>query len=125
MLHQCLHGVGGVDLAQSCVLSRVEALDELLMMGLRTRYGVSATEFARRLPPHPSVAGNVFERTLGAELAALVAAGLLKPLPGDRSPLRATPEGIMVLDAMLARLAAALECHLAGAEERAAQEPQV
>lgn len=80
------------------VLSRQERLDELLVMGLRTREGVSRAAFRREAGAEP-------ETLLGGPaLQALLDAGYLRL---DAHGLAATPEGRSRLDAVLRHLAAA------------------
>ena len=75
-------------------LSREEAADEMLLMGLRLREGLSAAHYE-------AVSGRPFDPK---RLADLFTHGLVERIAGDR--LRATPAGWMVLDALVADLAA-------------------
>ncbi len=68
--------------------------DEFLMMGLRLREGVDLGRYWR-------LAGRDIDR---ARLARLVGDGMVEPMGGDR--IRATPDGALVLDALVADLAA-------------------
>ncbi|PWL19313.1 coproporphyrinogen III oxidase [Falsochrobactrum shanghaiense] len=68
--------------------------DEFLMMGLRLREGIDLERYRR-------LTGHAVEET---RLARLIAAGMIEPMDG--SFIRATPEGALVLDALVADLAA-------------------
>ncbi len=75
-------------------LSREEAADEMLLMGLRLREGLSARRYE-------AISGRPFDPK---RLADLLAHGMIERIAGDR--LRATAAGWMVLDALVADLAA-------------------
>ncbi len=75
-------------------LSREAAADEMLLMGLRLREGLSIARYE-------TVSGRPFDP---GRLADLFAHGMVERLAGNR--LRATPAGWMVLDAVVADLAA-------------------
>ncbi len=75
-------------------LSREEAADEMLLMGLRLREGLSTRRYE-------AVSGRPFDPN---RLADLSAHGMIESLASGR--LRATPAGWMVLDALVADLAA-------------------
>ncbi|GGA80236.1 coproporphyrinogen III oxidase [Brucella endophytica] len=68
--------------------------DEFLMMGLRLTEGVDITRY-RRLTGHEIDEGR---------LEALIGQGLIEPM--TRTRIRATPEGALLLDAVVADLAA-------------------
>ncbi|MBV2142325.1 radical SAM family heme chaperone HemW [Falsochrobactrum sp. TDYN1] len=67
--------------------------DEFLMMGLRLREGID-------LERHRRLTGHEIDRR---RLERLVAAGMIEPMEG--SFIRATPQGALVLDALVADLA--------------------
>jgi len=75
------------------VLTRAEEADEFLLMGLRLAEGIDLARYedyaGRGLPP--------------ARLSILQEEGLVTPLGNSR--LRATPAGMIVLDAVVADLA--------------------
>jgi oxygen-independent coproporphyrinogen-3 oxidase len=75
-------------------LSREEAADEMLLMGLRLREGLSTQRYE-------AVSGRPFDPK---RLADLFTHGMIESIAGGR--LRATPAGWMVLDALVADLAA-------------------
>jgi oxygen-independent coproporphyrinogen-3 oxidase len=75
-------------------LSREEAADEMLLMGLRLREGLSTRRYE-------AVSGRPFDPR---RLADLRTHGMIETVAGDR--LRATPAGWMVLDALVADIAA-------------------
>ena len=82
------HGVTGGEL-----LSRSEEADEFLLMGLRLAEGIDLDRYER-------LAG----RPLASDrLSILQGEGLVAPVGNSR--LRATPEGMIVLDAVVADLA--------------------
>ncbi len=64
------------------------------MMGLRLREGIDLDRYRR-------LTGHDIDRQ---RLARLVASGMIEPMDGDF--IRATPDGALVLDALLADLAA-------------------
>ncbi|MBN9046253.1 MAG: coproporphyrinogen III oxidase [Rhizobiales bacterium] len=68
--------------------------DEFLMMGLRLREGIDLDRY-ERLAGHP---------VDGRRLSKLVAEGMIEPMGASR--IRATPDGALVLDALVADLAA-------------------
>ena len=68
--------------------------DEFLMMGLRLREGIDLDRYRR-------LTGHDIDRQ---RLARLVASGMIEPMDGNF--IRATPDGALVLDALLADLAA-------------------
>ena len=76
------------------VLTQEDAGDEMLLMGLRLREGFDVqrfeTEFGRPLDP--------------VRLGDLVELGMIEKMENDR--IRATPQGWLVLDAVIADLAA-------------------
>jgi oxygen-independent coproporphyrinogen-3 oxidase len=84
----------GHGLVDDDVLSLEDAGDEMLLMGLRLREGFDANryeqEFGRPLDP--------------ARLEGLVDLGMIERMEGNR--IRATPQGWLVLDAVIADLAA-------------------
>ncbi len=82
------HGITGGE-----VLSRSEEADELLLMGLRLREGID-------LPRLEDLAGKPLDP---ARIAALQGEGLVETIGNAR--LRATPAGMVVLDAVVADLA--------------------
>ena len=75
-------------------LSREEAADEMLLMGLRLREGLSTRRYE-------AVSGRPFDPK---RLADLFTHGMIESVAGER--LRATPAGWMVLDALVADIAA-------------------
>ncbi|HSG95774.1 MAG TPA: coproporphyrinogen III oxidase, partial [Afifellaceae bacterium] len=75
-------------------LSREEAADEMLLMGLRLREGLSTRYYE-------AISGRRFDPK---RLADLFTHGMVERVVGNR--LRATPAGWMVLDALVADLAA-------------------
>ncbi len=75
-------------------LSGEAQADEYLLMGLRLKEGIDANEY-RRLAGRPLEAGKI---------ADLTSEGMLETLPDGR--LRATRDGTLVLDALVADLAA-------------------
>jgi oxygen-independent coproporphyrinogen-3 oxidase len=75
-------------------LSREEAADEMLLMGLRLREGLSTRRYE-------SLSGRPFDPK---RLADLFSHGMIESVAGNR--LRATPAGWMVLDALVADIAA-------------------
>ncbi len=76
-------------------LTRDQAVDEMLMMGLRLTDGVARARFQ-------AIAGAAFEERLdGARLARLIEGGFLEL---DGAGLRATAAGRQRLDAVLAAL---------------------
>ncbi len=75
-------------------LERDQEGDEFLMMGLRLREGIDLDRYRR-------LTGHDIDRQ---RLARLVASGMIEPMDGDF--IRATPDGALVLDALLADLAA-------------------
>ena len=75
-------------------LSREEAADEMLLMGLRLREGLSTRQYE-------AVSGRPFDPK---RLDDLFTHGMIESIAGDR--LRATQDGWMVLDALVADLAA-------------------
>jgi oxygen-independent coproporphyrinogen-3 oxidase len=75
-------------------LSREEAADEMLLMGLRLREGLSTRRYE-------AASGRPFDPK---RLADLFTHGMIEKTAGDR--LRATPAGWMVLDALVADIAA-------------------
>ncbi len=74
-------------------LDRAAQADEMLLMGLRLKEGVSAARFER-------LSGRLFDE---AELRALTESGFLEPAADGR--IRATPLGVPVIDHLVARLA--------------------
>ena len=72
----------------------MEAADEMLLMGLRLREGIDTARFA-------AIAGNELDEK---RIAFLEGEGFLERMGKDR--LRATPAGFLVLDAIVADLAA-------------------
>ena len=74
-------------------LSAEEQADELLLMGLRLTEGIDLARWRR-------LAGRDIDRTSEADLAAH---GMIERLGPDR--IRATPAGMLVLDAVVADLA--------------------
>ena len=89
MVQQQGHGMTDND-----VLTQEDAGDEMLLMGLRLREGFDVqrfeTEFGRPLDP--------------VRLGDLVELGMIEKMENDR--IRATPQGWLVLDAVIADLAA-------------------
>ena len=75
-------------------LSGEEAADEMLLMGLRLREGLSTRRYE-------AISGRPFDPN---RLADLFTHGMIESIAGDR--LRATAAGWMVLDALVADLAA-------------------
>ena len=75
-------------------LSREEAADEMLLMGLRLREGLSTRRYE-------AASGRPFDPK---RLADLFTHGMIENVAGGR--LRATPAGWMVLDALVADIAA-------------------
>ena len=86
--------VAGHGMEEFTRLLPMEAADELLLMGLRLREGVDSARFA-------AMAGNELDEK---RIAFLEGEGFLERLGTDR--LRATPAGFLVLDAIVADLAA-------------------
>jgi oxygen-independent coproporphyrinogen-3 oxidase len=82
------HGVTGGEL-----LSRSEEADEFLLMGLRLAEGIDLTRYE-------ALSGRVLASD---RLSILQGEGLVAPVGNSR--LRATPEGMIVLDAVVADLA--------------------
>ncbi len=82
------HGVIGGE-----TLSRTEEADELLMMGLRLTEGID-------LARYENLAGSPLS---ASRISVLREEGLIEPLGNSR--LRATPTGMVVLDALVADLA--------------------
>jgi coproporphyrinogen III oxidase-like Fe-S oxidoreductase len=73
---------------------------ELLAVGLRRIGGISAPDFER-------VIGRSFATTAAAEIAELVAWGLLEEVEGTGSSrLRLTARGIFLYDAIASKIAA-------------------
>ncbi|ERM03696.1 coproporphyrinogen III oxidase [Brucella intermedia 229E] len=68
--------------------------DEFLMMGLRLREGIDLARYER-------LSGHAVDEK---RLAKLIAEGMIEPMDG--SFIRATPDGALVLDALVADLAA-------------------
>jgi len=68
--------------------------DEFLMMGLRLREGIDLDRYKR-------LSGQSVDQK---RLAKLIAEGMIEPMGG--SIIRATPDGALVLDALVADLAA-------------------
>ena len=85
------HGYG---LAERTTLSREEAADEMLVMGLRLAEGIDVAAYE-------ATAGRSLDM---ARVGDLAGDGLVERLPGGR--LRASPNGFLVLDALIAELAA-------------------
>ncbi len=75
-------------------LTRDEAADEMLLMGLRLREGISLDRYV-------AISGRPLDP---ARLSFLEGEGLVERLPG--SLVRATPAGFLLLDAIVADLAA-------------------
>jgi coproporphyrinogen III oxidase-like Fe-S oxidoreductase len=82
------HGVIGGE-----TLSRTEEADELLMMGLRLTEGIDLVRYE-------NLAGSPLS---ASRISVLREEGLIEPLGNSR--LRATPTGMVVLDALVADLA--------------------
>lgn len=83
----------GHGMAEGEILTREQEADELLLMGLRLAEGVDLTRYEE-------LCGNQPDAVI---LAGLQKENLIAPLGNSR--LRATPEGMMVLDALVADLA--------------------
>ncbi len=75
-------------------LTLEESADEMLLMGLRLREGIAVDRYA-------AMSGRRFSET---RLAFLQESGFVEPCGEGR--LRATPEGWLVLDSVVADLAA-------------------
>ena len=88
MVEQAGHGVTGGE-----TLTRSEEADEFLLMGLRLAEGID-------LARYEALSGNTLSRE---RLAVLQQEGLVAPLGNSR--LRATAQGMIVLDAVVADLA--------------------
>ena len=85
------HGHG---LAEQVPLSRDEAADEMLVMGLRLAEGLDVRRYE-------ALAGRALDM---ARVRDLAGDGLVEHLPDDR--LRASPAGFLVLNSLIAELAA-------------------
>ena len=75
------------------ILTRSEEADEFLLMGLRLAEGIDLDRYER-------LAGRPF---LAERISVLQDEGLVAPVGNSR--LRATPSGMIVLDALVADLA--------------------
>jgi putative oxygen-independent coproporphyrinogen III oxidase len=84
----------GYGLVTDEVLTREEASDEFLLMGLRLTEGIDVVRYS-------ALSGRALDPE---RIAALCDAGLVETVPPDR--LRVTPPGFPVLDAVVADLAA-------------------
>ncbi|MEZ5810671.1 MAG: radical SAM family heme chaperone HemW [Rhizobiaceae bacterium] len=83
----------GHGMAEGEILSREQEADEMLLMGLRLAEGIDLARWSE-------LAGRPLD---GAVLAGLQEERLIEPLGNSR--LRATPAGMLVLDALVADLA--------------------
>jgi oxygen-independent coproporphyrinogen-3 oxidase len=91
---------GGEPTSERHQLALSELARELLAVGLRRIGGISATDFER-------VIGRSFATTAAAEIAELVAWGLLEEVEGTGSSrLRLTARGIFLYDAIASKIAA-------------------
>ena len=79
-------------------LTRREEAEEFLLMGLRLAEGL-------RLDRLAALTGH---RIVGASLAPLIEAGLLK-IAGNGQLLQSTPQGCLLLNSLIAELAKGLE----------------
>ncbi|MFD0916937.1 radical SAM family heme chaperone HemW [Pseudahrensia aquimaris] len=84
------HGHGAI---ADDLLEHEDVGDEYLLMGLRLKEGLD-------LGRYEDFAGHYLD---GGRIADLIEYGMIEPMPGDR--IRATPQGALVLDAVIADLA--------------------